>query len=80
MVWPACMHSHVRLSATLWTVAWQAPLFMGLSGKNTGVGYHFLLQGIFSAEGLDPHLLCLLHCSRILYMLNHQGSPLKTEC
>ena len=37
--------SHVRLSATPWTVACQAPLSMGFPGKNTGVGYHFLLQG-----------------------------------
>ena len=30
-------------------------------GKNTGVGYHALLQGIFQAQGSNPHLLCLLH-------------------
>ena len=29
------------------------------AGKNTGVGCHFLLQGIFP---LNPSLLCLLHC------------------
>ena len=32
----------------------------------------FLLQ-IFPTQGLNPHLLCLLHCRRILYRLNHQG-------
>ena len=32
---------------TPWTVGSQAPLFMAFSGKNTGVGCHFLLQGIF---------------------------------
>ena len=32
------------------------------SGKNTGVGCHFLLQGIFLPQGLNPCLLCLLHC------------------
>ena len=26
-------------------------------GKNTGVGFHFLLQGIFLTQGLDPHFL-----------------------
>ena len=26
-------------------------------GKNTGMGCHFLLQGIFSIQGLNPHLL-----------------------
>ena len=30
-------------------------------GKNTGVGCHFLLQGIFPAPGLNPRLLCLLN-------------------
>ena len=30
-------------------------------GKNSGVGCHFLLQGIFLTQGLNPHLLCLLH-------------------
>jgi len=28
-------------------------------GKNTGEGYHALLQGIFLTKGLNPHLLCL---------------------
>ena len=41
-------------------------------GKNTGVGCHFLLQGIFSTQGSNPGLL---HCRRILYQLSHQGSP-----
>ena len=39
--------SPVWLFATLWTVAHQAPLFMASSGKNTGMGCHTLLQGIF---------------------------------
>ena len=30
-------------------------------GKNTGVGCHALLQGIFPTKGLNPCLLCLLH-------------------
>ena len=29
--------------------------------KNTGVGFHALLQGIFPTQGLNPGLLCLLH-------------------
>ena len=29
--------------------------------KNTGVGCHFLLQGIFPTQGLNPCLLCILH-------------------
>ena len=31
------------------------------SGKNTGVGRHLLLQGIFLTQGLNPCLLHLLH-------------------
>ena len=30
-------------------------------GKNTGVGCHAFLQGIFLTQGLNSHLLCLLH-------------------
>ena len=30
-------------------------------GKNTGVGCHFLLQGIFPTQGLNLGLLHLLH-------------------
>ena len=36
--------SHVRLCATPWTAAHQAPPSMGFPGKNTGVSCHFLLQ------------------------------------
>ena len=38
------------------------PCPRGSPGKNTGVGGHFLLQGVFSTQGLNPCLLCLLHC------------------
>ena len=36
------------------------------SGKNIGMGCHFLLQGIFPIQGLNPYYLCLLHCRQIL--------------
>ena len=32
-----------------------------IPGKDTGVGYHTLLQGIFPIQGSNPHLLYLLH-------------------
>ena len=40
--------------------------------KNTGVGSHSLLQGIFPTQGLklNPGLL---YCRQILYCLSHQG-------
>ena len=49
---------------------WNSP------GKNTGVGSHSLLQGIFPTQGLNPGLP---HCRLIFffYQLRHQGSPTK---
>ena len=41
-------------------------------GKNTGVGCHFLLQGIFLTQGSNPSLLCWQVDS---LPLSHQGSP-----
>ena len=41
--------------------------------KNTGVGSHSLLQGIFLIQGSN---LRFLHCKQILYRLSHQGSPI----
>ena len=41
-------------------------------GKNTGMGCHALLQGIFPTHGSNPGLP---HCRRILYQLSHKGSP-----
>ena len=40
--------------------------------KNTGVGSLLLLQGNFQAQESNQGLL---HCSQILYQVNHQGSP-----
>ena len=40
------------------------------SGKNTGVGNHSLLQGIFPTQGLN---LGLLHCRQILHGLRYQS-------
>ena len=59
--------SHVQLFVTPRTVAarllcpWDSP------GKNTRVGSHALLQGIFPTQGLSPGLLQLLQCRWILY-------------
>ena len=46
------------------TVAHEAPLSVGFSDKNTGVGCHFLLQGIFLTQGWNPGLLRLLQSGR----------------
>ena len=42
-------------------------------GKNTGVGCHSFLQGIFLTQGFN---LGLLHCRQILHHLSHQRNPL----
>ena len=38
--------------------------------KNTEVGRHAFLQGIFPTQGLNPGLP---HCRRMLYHISHQG-------
>jgi len=42
-------------------------------GKNTGIGCHALLQGIFPAQGSNQHLLCLLHWQAGSLPLTHPG-------
>ena len=44
-----------QLKPTRLLCPWDSP------GKNTVVGYHALLAGIFLTQALNPHLLCLLH-------------------
>ena len=61
-----------RPFGTPWTVAYQAPLSMVFSGKNTGVGCHFLPQGIFLTQELN---LGLLHWQVDSSPLHHLGSP-----
>ena len=39
-------------------------------GKNTGLGCHFLLQGILRIQGLNPCLLCLLHWQADSFLLS----------
>ena len=71
------MFSCVQLFMIPWTVACQAPLTIPWLGKNTGVGCHCLLQGIFPFQGSNPGLP---HCRQILYWLSHQGTPLYINC
>ena len=48
--------SRVLLFATPWTAVYQAPVHSDSPGKNTGVGCHALLQGIFPTQGSNPGL------------------------
>ena len=62
--WTELNWSHfscVQLFVTLWTLAHQATLPMDSPGKNTGVGFHALLQRIFPTQRSNLCLLCLLH-------------------
>ena len=48
---------------------WDSP------GKNTGEGFHFLLQGIFLTQGSNPCLLSLLHWVVGSLLLVPPGKP-----
>ena len=67
-----CAGGRMQLSETLWATAHQAPLSMPfIPGKDTREGCHFLLQGIFLAQGLSPHPCIPCIGGWILYL----GSP-----
>ena len=61
-------------SDSLWPHGLQLVCPWNSSGKNIGVGCHFLLHGIFPTKGLNPGLP---NCRQILYCQSHQGSPLR---
>ena len=50
------------------------------SGKNTGSVCHFVPQGIFPTQGLNPCHLCLLHCQKDSLPLCPLGKPLLSLC
>ena len=62
------LQSQVRLVVNLWSVARQAPLFMGFSRQEYQSGLPCTpRQGIFPTQGLNSYLLGILHCRQILY-------------
>ena len=73
--WPACVcahhdwlfvtHGHARLLCP-----WNLP------GKNTGVGCHFLLQGIFQTQELNPHLLQAPALASRFFTAEPPGKPI----
>ena len=69
--------SHVQHFVTLLTVATRLLSPLNSSGKNTGVGCHFLLQETFPTQGLNPGLP---HCRQTLYQQSHQGTEIEIEC
>ena len=71
------IHVFIHSCPTLWPcglsparllLPWHSP------GKNTGVGWHFLLQGIFLTQGSNPSLLHLLQWQVGSLPLCHLGS------
>ena len=57
---------HASLGPARLLCPWDFP------GKSTGGTCHFLLQGIFLTQGLNP---CLPHWQVDSLPLSHQGSP-----
>ena len=51
--------SRVQLFATLWTVAYQAPLSMGFSGQKYWSGLLFPSLGDLPDPGIEPQSLAL---------------------
>ena len=69
------MEGEVKVSRTVgsnsaipWTVARQVLCPWNSPGNSTGVGCHFLLQGIFLTQELN---VGLLRCRQILYQLRY---------
>ena len=46
------------------------------SGKDTGVGCHFLLQGLFQTQGLNPHLLQAPALASRFFTAEPPGKPI----
>ena len=67
------MQSH-GLQPTRLLCPWNFP------GKNTEVGCHFLLQGIFLTQGLIPCVLHLLRWQEDSLPLSNLGNPINVCC
>ena len=72
--WMLSCFSRVQLFAAPWTVARQAPLSMG-SRQEYWMGCHFIFQGIFLTQGLNPCQVHLLHWQPGSLSLAPPGKP-----
>ena len=66
------MLSHVQVFATLWTVAHQAPLSLGLPRQEYWSGWPSSTPGDLPDPGIEP---ALLHWQVYFLPLRHLGSP-----
>ena len=67
--------SHVQLCMTLWTVACQAPLSTGFSRQAWWTGMPRPLPEDLPTQGLNRHLLTLLHWQVGSFRLVPPGKP-----
>ena len=79
--WPSALQSSslscAQLFVTHWTVAHQVPLSMGFFRQEYWSGLPFPSPGDLPGDQIWVSCTAgsLLHCRQILYLLNHQGSP-----
>ena len=67
--------SCVRLLATPWTAAYQAPPSMGFPGKSTGVGCHCFLQLLTSVNQILYNLRMNINVLRVKKKKKACGKP-----
>ena len=79
----ACVHAHTHSCLTLCDPMDCSPPGSSVHGisqaRILGVGCHFLLQGIFLLQGLNPGLLRLLHWQVDFLPLEPPGEPVRNE-
>ena len=75
---PSCF-SHVRLFATPWIIARQAPLFVGFFRQEHWSGLPFPSPGNLPNPGIGPVLPVALALQADSLPLTPQGSPLSLE-
>ena len=73
-----CMLSCVSFFVTPWTEPTRVLCPSDSPSKNTGMGCHLFLQGIFLTQRWNSRLLRLLYLQADYLPLNHLGSPLQT--
>ena len=56
-----------------------SPVHGNSPGKNTGVGCHAFLQGMFPTQGSNSCLLCLLHWQMASFPLAPPGKPIYAQ-
>ena len=72
--------SHIRLFASLWVVAYQAPLSTELSRQEYWSGLPFPSPGDLPDSGIEPHVLCLMHWQVSSLPLAPSGKPQISIC